>query len=194
MLCVNIWPTILVTYVIFEWSQSAATRIFAEGRTDVIRSCSNEALEFAKTFQSSEKSLTSKKDALTKAMQAHNAYAKTAVQGNGVDRHLQGLKMAAIEMGRPIPELYKDDGYVRSSRMRLSTSQISSRHGSLCCYGPLELDGYGCSYSIGSNQLRFSISAMKSNDETDAQEFACQLSQSLTDMHDLCVVTGKAKL
>ena len=80
--------------------ESAATRIFAEGRTDVIRSCSNEALEFAKTFQSSEKSLATKKDALTNAMQAHNAYAKMAVQGQGVDRHLQGLKMAAIEMGR----------------------------------------------------------------------------------------------
>ena len=25
---------------------------------------------------------------------------------------------------RPIPELYKDPGYVRSSRMRLSTSQV----------------------------------------------------------------------
>ena len=25
---------------------------------------------------------------------------------------------------RPIPELYKDSGYVRSSRMRLSTSQV----------------------------------------------------------------------
>ena len=95
-----ILPTILITYVIFEWSQSAATRIFAEGRTDVIRSCSNEALEFAKTFQSEEKSLANKKDALIKAMQAHNAYAKMAVQGQGVDRHLQGLKMAAMEMGR----------------------------------------------------------------------------------------------
>ena len=35
---------------------------------------------------------------------------------------------------------------------------------------------------------------MKSNSETDAQEFASQLSQSLTDMHDLCIVAAKAKL
>jgi len=55
-------------------------------------------------------------------------------------------------------------------------------------------DGYGCSYSIGSNQLRFSISAMKSNQETDADEFASRLAKSLTDIHDLCIVTAKAKL
>jgi len=174
--------------------ESASTRIFAEGRTDVIRSCSEESLHFSKIFQSPQESLAAKKEALINAMKGHNSYAKMAVQGQGVDRHLQGLKMAATEMGRPIPELYKDSGYVRSSRMRLSTSQISSRHGSLCCYGPLELDGYGCSYSIGSNQLRFSISAMKSNQETDADEFASRLAKSLTDIHDLCIVTAKAKL
>ena len=35
---------------------------------------------------------------------------------------------------------------------------------------------------------------MKSNNETDPNEFARSLSESLTDMHDLCVVTAKAKL
>ena len=104
--------------------ESAATRIFAEGRTDVIRSCSIEALEFAKLFQRPDISLSAKKDAMIKAMKSHNTYAKMAVQGHGVDRHLQGLKMAAVELGKPIPELYQDCGYTRSSRMRLSTSQV----------------------------------------------------------------------
>ena len=104
--------------------ESASTRIFSEGRTDVIRSCSEESLHFSKIFQSQQESLAAKKEALIKAIEGHNTYAKMAVQGQGVDRHLQGLKMAATEMGRPIPELYKDPGYVRSSRMRLSTSQV----------------------------------------------------------------------
>merc|ERR1712083_482502 len=157
---------------------SDATRIFAEGRTEVIRSCSIEATNFVRTMRNQKESLTSKRASLQQAVASHNEYARMASQGLGVDRHLQGLKMAAMEMDFPIPTLYQDPGYTRSSRMRLSTSQISSRHGSLCCYGPLELDGYGCSYSIGSNQLRFSISAMNSNNETDAQEFARSLSES----------------
>ena len=80
--------------------ESASTRIFAEGRTDVIRSCSEESLHFSKIFQSQQESLAAKKEALIKAMKGHNTYAKMAVQGQGVDRHLQGLKMAATEMGR----------------------------------------------------------------------------------------------
>jgi hypothetical protein len=35
---------------------------------------------------------------------------------------------------------------------------------------------------------------MKSNQETDANEFASRLAKSLTDIHDLCIVTAKAKL
>ena len=80
--------------------ESASTRIFAEGRTDVIRSCSEESLHFSKIFQSQQESLAAKKEALIKAMKGHNTYAKMAVQGQGVDRHLQGLKMAATEMER----------------------------------------------------------------------------------------------
>lgn len=173
--------------------ESAATRMFSEGRTEVIRSCSLESMEFVQTMHNQDKSLMAKQKALIKAMQSHNTYAKSAVQGLGVDRHLQGLKMAALELGAPIPDLYQDPGYTRSSRMRLSTSQISSRHLSGCCYGPLEADGYGTSYSIGANNLLFSCSSMRSNGQTNAKEFAFQLSNSLQDMHDLCVIS-KAKL
>lgn len=105
--------------------ESAATRIFKEGRTEVIRSCSLESVEFVQTMQNPNKSLTAKKETLMKAMQSHNNYAKSAVQGYGVDRHFQGLKMAAIELGKPVPDLYQDLGYTRSSRMRLSTSQVN---------------------------------------------------------------------
>lgn len=53
------------------------------------------------------------------------------------------------------------------------------------------MDGYGCSYSLGSNILRFGISAMRSNNETSANEFKESLSSSLIDLHDLCLAKPK---
>ena len=170
---------------------SGGTRTFLHGRTEVIRSCSIEATEFSRLMVDKDVSLKVKQDALKNAIAAHNSYAKAAVGGLGVDRHLQGLKMAAVNLGVDIPELYNDPGYTRSSRMRLSTSQISSKHGGFACYGPLQMDGYGCCYSIGQNLLSFAVSAMNSNAETNAIDFASTLHESLEDLHDLCVAKSK---
>ena len=173
--------------------ESAATRIFSEGRTEVIRSCLPETVRFTQMMTIEDSNLNNQMNAFKAALKAHNAYARSAAQGQGVDRHLQGLKMAALELGQPLPAIFSDPGYLRSSRMRLSTSQISSRHSSFCCYGPLQTDGYGCSYSIGSNSLQFSVSALNSDPETSAAKFASQLQDSLLDLHDLCV-SSKPKL
>lgn len=105
--------------------ESAATRVFKEGRTEVIRSCSMESMDFVKVMTKNDASIEAKRNALRNAMLAHNQYARMAIQGLGVDRHLQGLKMASVELGKSLPELYNDPGYFRSSRMRLSTSQVS---------------------------------------------------------------------
>ena len=184
----------------------------------VIRSCSMEALEFSKNMIDLSTTITTKQKALKNAIASHNQYARDATNGYGVDRkfkkktflssksmdfvknqntflpfsgHLQGLKMAAAHLGNPIPELYNDPGYSRSSRMRLSTSQISSSHGGFACYGPLQLDGYGCCYSIGQNLLSFAVSSMKSNKDTDANKFSQTLSESLDELHDVCVTKAK---
>ena len=157
----------------------------------VIRSCSTAAVEFSRLMLNNQASITTKQNALKNAIMSHNNYAKEAVNGFGVDRHLQGLKMAASHLGLPIPQLYNDPGYTRSSRMRLSTSQISSRHGGFACYGPLQMDGYGCCYSLGQNLLSFAVSAMNSHKETNANEFSETLAESLEDMHDMCLTKPK---
>jgi hypothetical protein len=53
------------------------------------------------------------------------------------------------------------------------------------------MDGYGCSYSINSNNLRFSVSNMRSDGRTDARAMASNLEKSLVDMHDLCLTKPK---
>jgi len=54
--------------------------------------------------------------AMCEAIRGHSDYAKNAVRGLGVDRLLQGMRRLALETNVPLPELYDDPGYVRSSR------------------------------------------------------------------------------
>ena len=55
-------------------------------------------------------------NAMCDAIRGHSDYAKNAVRGLGVDRLLQGMRRLALETNVPLPELYDDPGYVRSSR------------------------------------------------------------------------------
>ena len=48
------------------------------------------------------------------------------MNGQGIDRHLLGLKLMAIESGMDVPSLFMDVAYIKSSHMRLSTSQVRS--------------------------------------------------------------------
>jgi len=49
-----------------------------------------------------------------------------AIEGEGVDRHLFGLKKMLRE-GEPIPEFFSDPAYERTNHWELSTSQLSSK-------------------------------------------------------------------
>ncbi len=60
-----------------------------------------------------------------RAVSRHTQYASWAADGQGVDRHLLGLKKLLKE-GEAIPEIYKDPAYARCSHWELSTSQLSS--------------------------------------------------------------------
>ena len=49
------------------------------------------------------------------------------LQGQGVDRHLLGLKMTAIEHGMNVPDFFMDPLYQNSVYWKLSTSQVSDK-------------------------------------------------------------------
>ena len=67
-----------------------------------------------------------------RAVARHLQYAAWASDGQGVDRHLFGLKRMLLD-GEGTPELYSDVGYSRSNHWELSTSQLSSEY----------IDGWG---------------------------------------------------
>lgn len=61
---------------------------------------------------------------LKNAVESHKRFAADAVKAQGVDRHLLGLKKIALENGIDVPDLFSDEGYIKSSSFRLSTSQV----------------------------------------------------------------------
>lgn len=67
-----------------------------------------------------------------KAANRHLQYAAWAADGQGVDRHLFGLKRLVKE-GEETPRLYEDIAFGRTNHWELSTSNLSSRW----------LDGWG---------------------------------------------------
>lgn len=134
---------------------------------------------------------------LKEAVQSHQKYAKLALQGQGVDRHLLGLKLMALENNLNVPDFFKSPGYVKSSQFRMSTSQVASVNTSFMCYGPLVENGYGCCYNPRKNDMFFAISSWKSNPETDSSDFHDTLKSALDDMQAVLSKAGekpKAKL
>jgi len=104
--------------------ESASVRMYFGGRTECIRSCSIEAVDFAKSLLDQKVSSQDKYKLMKKAIESHKSYAADSIRGFGVDRHLLGLKKIAVENGRDIPSLFLDEGYVKSGNFRLSTSQV----------------------------------------------------------------------
>lgn len=170
--------------------ESAGTRPYVHGRTECIRSCSKESVAFAKAMIES-KNDQEKLQKLKDAIESHKKYVTQAVNGFGIDRHLLGLKLIARENGLEQPELYSDEGYVKSSTYRLSTSQVASAYEGFMCYGPLTNDGYGCCYNPRNNDMLFAISSMRSNDTTSTAKFRKSLEEALQLMYQLLVKVGE---
>jgi carnitine O-acetyltransferase len=95
-----------------------------------------------------------------KALARHSQYSAWASDGQGVDRHLYGLKKM-LQPGEDIPDIYKDEAFSKTSHWELSTSQLSSNFLDGWGYGEVVPDGYGLSYSIGDNYIRWTITSLK---------------------------------
>jgi carnitine O-acetyltransferase len=98
--------------------------MYVGGRTETIRSCSQESLEFSRALSNADTWPQVKYETMKKAIEAHKSFVGQAVRGLAVDRHLLGLKLIAKENGIPIPEIFTEKGFVQSTHFRLSTSQV----------------------------------------------------------------------
>nr|XP_046206512.1 carnitine O-acetyltransferase-like isoform X2 [Oncorhynchus gorbuscha] len=173
--------------------ESASLRMFALGRTDTIRSCSNESLKFVQAMEDLTKPNTEKVSLLDKACQAHVEYTRMAIHGQAIDRHLLGLKLQAIEELTSMPEIFMDTAYAVAEHPNLSTSQAGAKTDCVMCFGPLVPDGYGVCYNPMADHINIAITAFNSCEETHAANFGRAMKKALRDMRSLLEETAKAK-
>ncbi|EIN12792.1 acyltransferase ChoActase/COT/CPT [Punctularia strigosozonata HHB-11173 SS5] len=140
--------------------ESAQTRKYQLGRTEVIRSASNESKAWAEAMLNPDETDEHRSTLFRRAVARHLQYAAWAADGQGVDRHLFGLKKMLRE-GEPVPEIYTDPAFSKTNHWELSTSQLSSKFVDGWGYGEVVPDGYGLSYSIGDNYIRWTITSLK---------------------------------
>ncbi|KAK0487531.1 acyltransferase ChoActase/COT/CPT [Armillaria novae-zelandiae] len=142
--------------------ESAQTRKYQLGRTEVIRSSSSEAKRWAEAMLNPKETDANRASLFRAAVTRHLQYAAWAADGQGVDRHFFGLKKLLKE-GEPTPEIYNDPSFSRTNHWELSTSNLSSPYFDGWGYGEVVPDGYGLSYAIGDEYIRWTITSVKRN-------------------------------
>uniref|UniRef100_A0A8K9XTW3 carnitine O-palmitoyltransferase n=1 Tax=Oncorhynchus mykiss TaxID=8022 RepID=A0A8K9XTW3_ONCMY len=169
--------------------EASMTRMFREGRTETVRSCTVETCAFARSMvEDNPLRLKLLKEAATRHQQLY----RLAMTGGGIDRHLFCLYVVSKYLGEDSAFLKE----VLSEPWRLSTSQTPlqqvelfdlARHPEYVSsgggFGPVADDGYGVSYIIlGENLINFHISSKHSSPETDSHRFGNLIKQAMLDI------------
>uniref|UniRef100_A0A8C2X403 Peroxisomal carnitine O-octanoyltransferase n=1 Tax=Cyclopterus lumpus TaxID=8103 RepID=A0A8C2X403_CYCLU len=173
--------------------ETAMTRMFYHGRTETMRPCTQEAVNWCNAMMDPTCDVDTKRKAMMLALVKHNTLMAEAEKGKGFDRHLLGLYLIAKEEGRPTPELFMDPLYAKSGgggNFVLSTSLVGYTT-ILGAVAPMVHHGYGFFYRIRDDRIVVSISAWKSCRETDAASLFNNFSSSL---HEMLVLATTSQL
>uniref|UniRef100_A0A8C3XP96 Carnitine O-palmitoyltransferase 1, muscle isoform n=1 Tax=Chelydra serpentina TaxID=8475 RepID=A0A8C3XP96_CHESE len=156
--------------------EASMTRLFREGRTETVRSCTRESTAFVRSMMDPARGQLERLQLFQAAAEKHQHMYRLAMTGAGIDRHLFCLYVVSRYLRVESPFLAQ----VLAEPWRLSTSQtpqqqikmfdmeknqdlVSSGGG----FGPVADDGYGVSYIIaGENLITFHISSKFSSPET----------------------------
>uniref|UniRef100_A0A2H1W6J1 carnitine O-palmitoyltransferase n=1 Tax=Spodoptera frugiperda TaxID=7108 RepID=A0A2H1W6J1_SPOFR len=175
--------------------EASMTRLFREGRTETVRSCTIESSEWVKSMENPNATIQERMDLFVKASHRHQLGYQDAMAGRGIDRHLFCLYVVSKYLELESPFLQE----VFNEPWRLSTSQTPHGQTSMldlkkhpkCVsagggFGPVADDGYGVSYIIvGEDLLFFHVSSKKSCPITSSSNFVKQIERSLKDVQDL---------
>ncbi|XP_061195798.1 carnitine O-palmitoyltransferase 1, liver isoform-like isoform X1 [Saccostrea echinata] len=175
--------------------ESSMTRLFREGRTETVRSCTVLSSDFVKAMDDPDKTREERIALMKKAADLHQINCRNAMTGKGIDRHLFCLYVVSKYLDLDSPFLHE----VLSEPWRLSTSQtphqqtnkldltkhpehISAGGG----FGPVADDGYGVSYIIaGEDCVFFHVSCKNSCPTTSSKKMVNSIVQALADIKTL---------
>ncbi|KAL4172705.1 hypothetical protein KRP22_007868 [Phytophthora ramorum] len=169
--------------------ESASTAAFKHGRTETVRSCTNEAVTFVRTMTDASASDSDKVNTLRAAVTKHSELTKNGVMGQGFDRHLFALRAMAELQGMDVPELYTLPAHQIMSKIILSTSTLSSPALEGGSFGPVNEECYGIGYGIEKEGSAFQLSSYRK----DLPQLKELLVESLVDLERLLADTTPKK-
>ena len=175
--------------------EASMTRLYREGRTETVRACTEDTVNFVKAIESGSLSKEELRSLITKSCDYHSTLYRDAMAGKGVDRHLFCLYVVSKYLKQDHEFLEK----VIKEPWRLSTSQTPQCQMNLVSvdqekeflspgggFGPVSFDGYGVSYIIaGEDTIWFHVSSRNSSLNTDSNRFRQRIRQALLDMKAL---------
>ncbi|XP_075683764.1 peroxisomal carnitine O-octanoyltransferase [Rhinoderma darwinii] len=169
--------------------ETATTRMFYHGRTETMRPCTTEAVNWCRSMLDPASTHAQRQALMLKAFAKHDKMMNECQNGKGFDRHLLGLLLIAKEQGLAVPELYNDPAFTKSGgggNFVLSTSLVgyTTVHGAVV---PMIHDGYGFFYRIRDDRFVATCTAWKSSPETDAEKMCQTVFQNFNDMLELMV-------
>ncbi|KHJ83620.1 Choline/Carnitine O-acyltransferase [Oesophagostomum dentatum] len=157
--------------------EPAVMRLYRDGRTETVRSCSMESCNFVRSMLDKEETDQTRLRLLREACDRHQAYYRNAMAGHGVDRHLFAMYVVSKYYGITSPFLDS----VFSMNYALSTSQewrryaivlrhdihseqmsvnAMSSHRVTVYYGitsPFLDSAFGMNYALSTSQVRYSL-------------------------------------
>lgn len=166
--------------------ESATTKSFLWGRTETLRPLTTDSAAFVAAYfdafagtpaianRGNDDAVKRVGLALRKAAATHARMAGLCGSGQGCDRHLLGLMMAAKELnpvGAPLPPIFTDPSYTAYHTITLSTSQPLSGPGidSLVGFGPVTEKCIGVGYCMLPHAMTATITSWRQEGEPDGQ-------------------------
>lgn len=161
--------------------EPAMTKHFFHGRTEAIRTVSQESNMFVRKFFDPQVANTEKLEYLNQACKSHSAQTRLCSNGEGVDRHLYALfclwkrlltryeqkKQGFVfnddlEFEIPdeiaeLPAIFADPGWDRLNNTIISTSNCGNPSLRLFGFGPVSPSGFGIGYIIKDDSISFCV-------------------------------------
>jgi len=173
--------------------ESSLTKRFYHGRTECLRSVSNDSVAFCKAFLDPKVDNKEKEAALRRAAKTHVRLMNEAKTGYGADRHLWGMMHLANQRqaripGYKIPELYTDRtwGYMRTDL--LSTSNCGNNALTLFVFGPVVPEGFGLGYIIKNKTITVNVTSFIAKED---KRYTQALQQAFRDIAGLIESNNK---
>jgi carnitine O-acetyltransferase len=166
--------------------ETGTTRAYYHGRTETIRPLSSESVAWVRAMEDERAPSAERAQLLRCALKVHAGYMKAACFGKAPDRHMMGLRLAALEHGGIAPPRFLVNEIVeRAGRFGLSTSNMTTRSVDLPGFGAPYPFSYGVCYNLDPAGAMATVTSDRSEPSKNCARFVEHIDRALHDIIDL---------